>query len=74
MGLNSNKDLAVLTIVMHRTEVYLENEWSRDPKGFDQFSRLQGVTGQEIKVGCLVINGSTYEKASQMAVYNITPN
>ncbi|KAK4821384.1 hypothetical protein QYF61_018922 [Mycteria americana] len=37
-----------------------------------------GVTGQEIKVGCRMasgrISGSTYEKASQIGLYNITSN
>ncbi|KAK4818000.1 hypothetical protein QYF61_004113 [Mycteria americana] len=69
MGLNSNKRLNLSTVVMHGTEVYLENEWSWDST--NRLPQLLGKVGQEIKVGCRVINGSTYQRVTQISVTEV---
>ncbi|XP_067153359.1 uncharacterized protein [Apteryx mantelli] len=69
MGLNSNKGLNLSTVVMHGSEVYLENEWSWDST--NRLPQLLGKVGQDIKVGCRVINGSTHERVTQISVTEI---
>ncbi|XP_068023774.1 uncharacterized protein [Melanerpes formicivorus] len=66
MGLNSNKDLNLATVVMHGKEVYLEKEWKWDST--NRLPQLLGQLGQEIKVGCRVINGSSHQQATQISV------
>ena len=72
MGLNSDKNLNLSTLVMHGTEVYSENEWSWD--NTNQLPQLLGRTGKEIKIGCGVISGSTHEKATQISLTKIKSN
>ncbi|NP_001159385.1 uncharacterized protein LOC422926 [Gallus gallus] len=69
MGLNSNRGLNLSTVVMHGTEVYLENEWSWDSTS--RLPQLLGKVGQEIKVGCRVINGSTHQQVTQISITEI---
>nr|XP_010297308.1 PREDICTED: uncharacterized protein LOC104632952 [Balearica regulorum gibbericeps] len=69
MGLNSNKGLNLSTVVMHGTEVYLENEWGWDST--NRLPQLLGKVGQEIKVGCRVINGSTHQRVTQISVTEV---
>ncbi|XP_059701393.1 uncharacterized protein LOC132326766 [Haemorhous mexicanus] len=69
MGLNSNKGLNLSTVVMHGAEVYLENEWGWDST--NRLPQLLGKVGQQIKVGCRVINGSTHQQVTQISVTEI---
>lgn len=69
MGLKSNKGLNLLTVVMHGTEMYLENEWNWDST--NRLPQLLGKVGQEIKVGCRVINGSTHQRVTQISVTEV---
>ncbi|XP_066405256.1 uncharacterized protein [Molothrus aeneus] len=69
MGLNSNKGLNLSTVVMHGAEVYLENEWGWDST--NRLPQLLGKVGQQIKVGCRVINGSTHQRVTQISVTEI---
>lgn len=62
-------------MVIHGTEIYLENEWSwGKDKADKKVPRLRGTAAKEIKIGWWIINGSTPEKAPQILVYNITSN
>ncbi|XP_071413119.1 uncharacterized protein [Pithys albifrons albifrons] len=72
MRLNSNKDFNLSTVVMHGTEVYLENEWSWDST--NRLPQLLGVVGQQIKVGCRLINGSTHQPVSHISVTEVKTN
>lgn len=69
MGLSSNKGLNLSTVVMHGAEVYLENEWSWDSTS--RLPQLLGKVGQEIKVGCRVVNGSTHQRVTQISITEI---
>lgn len=69
MGLSSNKGLNLSTVVMHGAEVYLENEWSWDSTS--RLPQLLGMVGQEIKVGCRVVNGSTHQRVTQISITEI---
>ncbi|XP_067170013.1 uncharacterized protein [Apteryx mantelli] len=72
MGLRSNKDLNLVTVVMRGAEVCLENEWSWD--SINRLPQLLGKTGQEIKIGCRVVNGSTHKKVNQISVTEVKSN
>uniref|UniRef100_A0A8C3RGZ0 Uncharacterized protein n=1 Tax=Cyanoderma ruficeps TaxID=181631 RepID=A0A8C3RGZ0_9PASS len=69
MGLNSNKGLNLSTVVMHGAEVYLENEWGWDST--NRLPQLLGKVGQQIKVGCRVINGSTHQQVTQISATEV---
>ena len=74
MGPLSGKgNLNLSTVVMHRNKVYLENEcrWYKN-EAYGQVSLLWETIGEEIKIGCRMINGSAHEKAYEISVYNLT--
>lgn len=62
--------LNLVTVVTHGTKVYLENEWGWDGK--KQISLLEVMSGEEIQIGCRVINRTTHEKATQIIESNST--
>ncbi|XP_027758309.1 uncharacterized protein LOC114067216 [Empidonax traillii] len=72
MGLNPNAGLNLSTVVMHGTEVYLENEWSWDST--NRLPQLLGTVGQQIKVGCRLINASTHQPVNQISVTEVKTN
>ncbi len=60
---------------MHGTEIYLGNEWGWDKdETANEIPRLRGMAGEDVKIGCRMISGSTHEKASQISVYNRASN
>lgn len=63
------KDLNLATVVMHGSQIYSSEDWSRDINGIHQ---LQGIVGEEIKVGCRMVNRTTHKKASQITIL-VTP-
>lgn len=55
MGTQSNREnLNPSTVVMHRTEVYLKNEWHWY-KFYGKVLLLQGTAREEIKTGCWIL-------------------
>lgn len=69
MGKSSDlRGLNLSTVVIHGSQVYLKREWSKTTETLYQ---LQGTVGEEIKVGCRMINGTTHKKASQISNQNI---
>ena len=64
--------LNLSTVVMHGNEIFLENEWDWDQEGAPHRTpQLRAKQGKEIKVGCRMINGTSYKKASQITVRDI---
>lgn len=57
------KDLNLSTVVIHGDRVYEEQEWQEQ-----KLWTLQGIRGEEIKVGCRVINGTAYERPNEISV------
>ncbi|XP_053789324.1 uncharacterized protein LOC128782859 [Vidua chalybeata] len=57
--------LNLTTLVMHYNQIYTKQEWKRQ-EGWS----LQGTIGEEIKIGCRMINGTTYNKVIQISVDN----
>ena len=63
MGIDSkDKNLNLAIVVMHGTYVYLRHEWKCSNKCWA--SLLVGTAGEEIHIGCRMINGSRHEKAT----------
>lgn len=57
-------NLNLSTVVMHGNQVYLKNEWSwYKDEAFGKVSLLRGTVGEEVKIGCRMIDRSTDEKA-----------
>lgn len=56
------KILNLATVVMNGTEVFSKHEWTWDR----WYPLLKGKAGEEIQVGCRMINGSTHERATQI--------
>lgn len=70
---SSKGDLNLSTVVMYGTKLYLENEWIRDNDEVDnKVPQFWGMSGEEIKIGCQMINRSTHERSSQISVNNTT--
>uniref|UniRef100_A0A8D2M0Y0 Uncharacterized protein n=1 Tax=Zonotrichia albicollis TaxID=44394 RepID=A0A8D2M0Y0_ZONAL len=57
------KDLNLSTVVIHGDQVYEKQEWQEQ-----KLWTLQGIRGEEIKVGCRMINGTAYEKPNEIGV------
>ncbi|XP_072705769.1 uncharacterized protein [Ciconia boyciana] len=65
------ENLNLATVVMHGSHVFSRHEWSWD-NGW--LPLLKGKAGEEIQVGCRMINGSTHEKVTSMIISNISRN
>lgn len=64
MGEYSNiKDLNLSTVVMLKNQVYERQEWQKQ-----RLWSLQGTIGEEIRIGCQMIDGTAYKKAIQISV------
>ncbi|KAK4805753.1 hypothetical protein QYF61_021852 [Mycteria americana] len=68
---SSKQNLNLATVVMHGSHVFSRHEWSWD-NGW--LPLLKGKAGEEIQVGCRMINGSTHEKVTSMRISNISRN
>ncbi|XP_030921224.1 uncharacterized protein LOC115949082 [Geospiza fortis] len=66
--LSEVKDLNLSTVVIHRNQVYEKLEWQER-----KLWTLQGIRGEEIKVGCRIINGTAYERPDEISV-SISPD
>ncbi|KAK4806026.1 hypothetical protein QYF61_007003 [Mycteria americana] len=54
---------------MHGVEVFSRHEWSWD-EGW--LPLLKGKAGEEIRVGCRMINGSTHERVTSMTISSVS--
>ena len=72
MGTRTIKEnLSLATVVMHGAKVFSRHEWSWDNRWLPL---LKGKAGEEIRVGCRMINGSTHEKVTSMTISSISRN
>ncbi|XP_075356164.1 uncharacterized protein LOC142409049 [Mycteria americana] len=72
MGIRAIKEnLNLATVVVHGAEVFSRHEWSWD-NGW--LPLLKGKAGEEIQVGCRMINGSPHEKVTSMTISSISRN
>lgn len=57
------KNLNLSTVVIHEDQVYEEQEQQER-----ELQTLQGIRGEEIKVECLVVNGTAHERPNAISV------
>lgn len=52
------KGLNLSTVVMHENQVYKRQEWQKQ-----RVWSLRGIRGEEIRIGCRIVNGTAHKKA-----------
>jgi len=60
----SKEKITLATVVLHNNKVFPKHEWVWN----SWYPSLRGKVGEEIHIGCRVVNGSAHEKVTRIGI------